>query len=117
MREEVKMENVKTVLADFPEGIKGCCRKEGEASYEIFINENLSKEEQKEVYEHELYHIKNGDFDMFDVQEIELNAHKNLEDWKLELVEQAKNSLRHTRLALLLSVAVNIALVLVVIFK
>ena len=69
------MLNIKTWLVDMPIEIKGACSKNEDGTYDIFINENISEEEKKKAYAHELKHIENGDFDMFDVQEIEMLAH------------------------------------------
>ncbi len=44
-------------------------------SYTIFINPKLSYERQKEVFEHELRHIIENDFEKCDVQQIESIAH------------------------------------------
>lgn len=66
--------NIRYQLVDFPAAVKGCCTKDKYGSYGIYINKNLSKRERKKVYEHELKHIQNGDFDKFDVQEIEMAA-------------------------------------------
>lgn len=41
----------------------------------------------------------------------------NRGSWTTEIIEQAKNSLKYTRLALLVSVAANIVLALVAFFK
>lgn len=47
-------------------------------SYSIFINAKLSHDRQLEAYRHAMYHIKNGDFDKYNVDKIEIDAH-NLE--------------------------------------
>lgn len=47
-----------------------------DCSYTIFLNARLSYETQLESYFHALHHIENGDFEKFDVQEIESDAHK-----------------------------------------
>ena len=41
----------------------------------------------------------------------------NRGSWTTEIIEQAKNSLKYTRIALLVSVAANIVLALVAFFK
>lgn len=54
--------------------IKGFTSKNEDNTYSVFINSRLSQEQRQKAYAHELKHIKNGDFDMFDVQEIEMIA-------------------------------------------
>lgn len=55
--------------------IKGFTSKNEDDSYSVFINSRLSYEQRMKAYAHELKHIENGDFDMFDVQEIEFASH------------------------------------------
>ena len=45
--------------------------------YTIYINDQLSGDEQKEAYSHALAHIENLDFEKDDVQEIESVAHNH----------------------------------------
>jgi len=45
-------------------------------SYTILINAKLSQDEQLKAYQHALSHIKNGDFEKSDIQNIELQAHE-----------------------------------------
>lgn len=56
--------------------IKGFTSKNEDDSYSVFINSRLSYEQRMKAYAHELKHIQNGDFDMFNVQDIELLAHQ-----------------------------------------
>ena len=44
--------------------------------YNIYINAALSQEGQLRAYKHELKHIANGDFDKWDVQQIETEVRK-----------------------------------------
>lgn len=45
--------------------------------YTIYISSRLSKAEQESAYLHAITHIQNGDFeDVYDVQKVELQAHK-----------------------------------------
>lgn len=44
--------------------------------YTIFLNSRQSHEQLVYSYMHALNHIKNGDFDKEDVQQIEADAHK-----------------------------------------
>lgn len=70
------LENIKTVLYDLPQGIKGyTLHKDG--FYTIVLNSKLSHEQNKKTYLHEMFHIENGDFDNTNsVGLIELYAHK-----------------------------------------
>lgn len=62
-------------LIDMPTKIKGLTSKNEDDSYTVLINSRLNYEQRMKAYAHELMHIKNGDFDMFDVQEIEIISH------------------------------------------
>lgn len=57
--------------------VKGFSTKGIDGDYIIFINQNLSYEQQKAAFEHELEHIRNGDLDGSDrlVAMIENEAH------------------------------------------
>ena len=46
-----------------------------DGSYTIFINTRLSRDAQYKAYLHAISHIRNGDFDKDNVQEIEAEAH------------------------------------------
>jgi hypothetical protein len=69
------LENVQVVLYDFKNSVPGTVTPNSDGTYTIFINSRLSREMQEEVYLHELRHIKNGDFDKFNVNMIECMAH------------------------------------------
>ena len=43
--------------------------------YTVYINRNLCERKRFEAFEHAMTHIRNGDFDRFNVQEIECSAH------------------------------------------
>ena len=47
-----------------------------DGSYTIFINSRMSRDIQEKAYQHALGHIRSGDFDMEDVQQIEVTAHE-----------------------------------------
>jgi len=68
-----------THIVNMPHGIWGHCNPNPDGSYTIFINAKLSDDMQRRVYQHELKHILNNDFEKFDVDKIEYYAHK--EDW------------------------------------
>lgn len=44
--------------------------------YTIYINQNLSRDRQLKAYQHAIRHITNNDFEKSDVQQIEIDAHK-----------------------------------------
>ena len=46
-----------------PFGIKGFTIPSPDGWFNIYINDRLSREEQEKVYDHEVAHIMNGDFD------------------------------------------------------
>ncbi len=43
--------------------------------YTVYINDQLSKEEQLSAYYHAMVHIVNHDFEKYDVQQLEMAAH------------------------------------------
>lgn len=56
-----------------PHGIKGFTVREDVDSYDIFINPTYTYESQMETIEHELSHIKKGDFETDgNIQELEM---------------------------------------------
>lgn len=62
-----EMEYVRIVLQDMPVSVKGFTvynfDDDGMAYYTIFINARLSDQAQCAVYDHEIRHINNNDFD------------------------------------------------------
>ncbi len=46
-----------------------------DVSYTIFIDSSLCYERQQEVFKHEVRHILRDDFEKFDVDKIEFDAH------------------------------------------
>lgn len=73
---EYKGYYVNVVLLDNSGGVKGCVNHNKDDSYTVFIDANLSYEEQQEVYKHEMHHILNDDFKKCNADDIEFNAHK-----------------------------------------
>lgn len=71
----IHLPDINVVLMDNPFGIKGSVNKNEDGSYTVIINAKLNVEQQREVYKHEVEHIKNGDFDKSDVDIIEYDAH------------------------------------------
>lgn len=64
------------VLLENAKGIRGSVWLNSDDSYTVFIDASLSAEEQKKVFEHEMNHIINNDFQRSSVQRIEAYAHK-----------------------------------------
>lgn len=56
-------------------GVPGSVWHNKDDSYTIFIDSKLTLERQREVFQHELHHILNKDFDKDNVQQIESLAH------------------------------------------
>ena len=54
--------------------VRACCTRNEDGTHTIFINANLSHKEQRKAYRHELTHIRNGDFEEGNVQDIELQT-------------------------------------------
>ena len=44
--------------------------------YTVYIDPTLSYDQQLEAYNHALHHIRNHDWEKYDVQEVETEAHK-----------------------------------------
>jgi len=62
-------------MESMPTDLKGHVNSNKDGSYTVFINSKLSLKEQREVYEHETYHIMNKDFEKINVDAIEKKAH------------------------------------------
>ena len=66
---------INIVVTPMPMSIKAFTCRVNEY-YTVIVNENLADEEKRNKVQHELDHIKNGDFDSNDsVNDIELRAH------------------------------------------
>ena len=71
---------INTVIMDFPTcRIREFVTPNEDGSYTIFLNARLSEEEQREAYKHAIGHIENNDFEKYDVQSIEAEAHRRKE--------------------------------------
>ena len=71
------MDDIYTYLVELPDGIDEAvlpCL----GGYTVYIDPRLSHEQQEEAYKHAIWHILNNDFEKFDVQEIETEAHNNM---------------------------------------
>lgn len=69
------MGNIFTYLVDLPCWMGGHCNCNPDGSYSILINARFGYEAQKEVYLHELRHIRNNDFEKANVEKIERGNH------------------------------------------
>lgn len=69
------LNNVFVHLVDLPESVKGRVIPNEDDTYTIVINSKISHDAQLLTYQHEIEHIKNGDFQKSDVQQIEAIAH------------------------------------------
>lgn len=70
------MEIVQVIIIDMEGPVKGLTVRNNDDSYTILINARLSDVMQREVYDHEIAHIDNGDFDcIYDVNTLEAIRH------------------------------------------
>lgn len=70
------MQNVNTVLLDLPGSISAYTISNMDMSYTIVLNARLNNERQLAAYNHEINHIKNGDYDKkCSIDYIEQRAH------------------------------------------
>ena len=60
------MNDIYVRLIRLPDTVRGITAVDENGDYNIYINSNLSNDQQKRVYEHECAHINNNDFDNFD---------------------------------------------------
>lgn len=68
------MDNIFTYFVKLPDGIDEVVMPCIDG-YTIYIDSNLSKQQQINAYYHALHHIRNHDFEKHDVQQIEADAH------------------------------------------
>ena len=69
------MEDINVVVMDLPYDVKGSVNPNKDGSYTIFVNAKLNCYQQHCTYLHELEHIKRGDFETGNVQELESSSH------------------------------------------
>lgn len=85
---------------NLPGRVKAVSTKNEDDSYTVVINSRLNHEQQIEGYKHEIHHIVNEDHEKYDINSIEVQAHKNsgniLDQSK---VENRKQELRARRWA------------------
>jgi hypothetical protein len=74
------MEEINVQLLNMDTKIPEQLIKNDDDSYTIFLNARLSQESRIKSYYHALKHIHEQDFEKDDLQKIELNAHKILQE-------------------------------------
>lgn len=67
-------ENIRTIYQPMPGSIGGFTVYMDDF-FTVVLNQNHSRERNLEVYAHELAHIRGGDFEKLDANEVELAAH------------------------------------------
>lgn len=72
------MDDIVVVYVDMPRKGRELVTRNIDGSHTILINSRLSSGAQAEAARHALEHIRRGDFDDFDVQEIERRAHEDI---------------------------------------
>lgn len=71
-------EVINTYYTDMPTTIRSFVVSNEDMSFTVMINAKIGKEQQLLAYEHEINHIKNGDYDKnCSADSIEQAAHKN----------------------------------------
>ena len=71
--------DVNVFLKDFPNTKdKEVVTENADGTYSVFINSRMAHNQQLLAYQHAIEHIKNGDFQKSDVQQIEAIAHSEL---------------------------------------
>ena len=71
------MNDVKVVYADLPIRVKAFTVLH-DGYYTIVLNQNLSREQNKSSYLHEMKHIENNDFGHSDIRRIESFVHREV---------------------------------------
>ncbi len=60
------MNDIFVRIIKLPNTVRGITAVDENGDYNIYINANLSSDQQQRVYDHECAHINNNDFDNFD---------------------------------------------------
>lgn len=68
--------DVNTIEINLPTSISAYVMANADASYTIVLNARLTWERRLQAYQHEIEHIKNGDYERSSADFIELYAHK-----------------------------------------
>lgn len=66
---------VQIFLMQMPGKVNECVTHNADGSYTIFINESLGQVARMNAYHHAMTHIENYDFEKYNSDEIEFNAH------------------------------------------
>ena len=66
------MNNINIFIMDLPYSVHGFTKRNPDGSYTIFINAHDSVNVQRQSYEHEMQHIKNNDFEKYDIESLEI---------------------------------------------
>ena len=66
------MNNINVFIRDLPYSVHGITKQNSDGSYTIFINAHDSVNIQRQSYEHEMQHIKNNDFEKYDIESLEI---------------------------------------------
>lgn len=69
------MDTINVLLIDMPNAIRSYVISNSDSTYTVVLNSRLSHEQNLLSYQHELFHIENGDFEKDNVDMIELSAH------------------------------------------
>lgn len=71
------MDAINILYADMPGAIRSYVVSNTDSSYTVVLNSRLSHEQNLLSYQHELYHIQNGDYDLphTTADRIEIKAH------------------------------------------
>lgn len=95
---DIAGETVNVIMADdMPIGMPEHIWKNADDSYTLKLNAKYDQETLQTAFEHAADHIRNGDYDKSDVQQIEMEAHgltdvtpeqteKQLPEWIVEIV-------------------------------
>ena len=83
------MGEIFTRLIKMPSRIKGYTAIDDDGNYNIYLNEQLSQEQQRKTYLHEMAHIARGDWDKASVEDAEKDIQllAQLKEWSLESEE------------------------------
>ena len=71
----IKGYDINVILLNDACGVPGSVWSNADGSYTIFIDAKLCFEKQQRVFKHEVEHILKFDFEKYDADKIELDAH------------------------------------------
>lgn len=70
-------DNIYVYMVNLPDGINEAVTPCADG-YTIYIDDKLGPEGKEKAYRHAMYHIQNHDFEKYDVNKIEVEAHKKI---------------------------------------